>query len=86
MDETVSFRKAYGVLQQHAETLRRQSEPNIDDLLRIVNESVEAYAVCKNRIDAVEKALEKTLAASGAAAGDPGGPDARKPASDNEPS
>ena len=62
MDEAVSFRQAYGVLQKHAETLRRQSEPNIDDLLRIVNESVEAYAVCKSRIDAVEKALEKTLA------------------------
>jgi hypothetical protein len=50
-------------------TGRRQSEPNIDDLLRIVNESVEAYAVCKRRIDAVEKALEKTLAASGVGAG-----------------
>jgi exodeoxyribonuclease VII small subunit len=87
MDETVSFRQAYGVLQQHAETLRRQSEPNIDDLLRIVNESVEAYAVCKSRIDAVEKALEKTLAASGAAAaGEPGGLDARKQTSGNEPS
>lgn len=65
MDEATSFKQAYGVLSKHAETLRRQTEPNIDDLLRIVNESVQAYQVCKSRIDAVEKALEQTLAASG---------------------
>jgi exodeoxyribonuclease VII small subunit len=85
MDETVSFKQAYGVLQKHAETLRRQSEPNIDDLLRIVNESVEAYAVCKSRIDAVEKALEKTLADSRVAAGEPDSPDPRAPIDDDDP-
>ena len=85
MGDAVSFKQAYGVLQQHAETLRRQSEPNIDDLLRIVNESVEAYAVCKSRIDAVEKALEKTLANSGVASGEPGGRDARSPTDSIEP-
>ena len=36
------FRDAYGVLQRHAETLRNQQEPNIDDLLNIVTESVGA--------------------------------------------
>jgi exodeoxyribonuclease VII small subunit len=51
------FRDAYGVLQRHAETLRYQQEPNIDDLLNIVTESIGAYKVCKERIDAVEKAL-----------------------------
>ena len=56
-----SFKVAYGVLQQHAETLRDQQEPNIDDLLTIVTESVEAYKVCQFRIEAVEKALEKAL-------------------------
>jgi exodeoxyribonuclease VII small subunit len=55
------FRDAYGVLQRHAETLRNQQEPNIDDLLNIVTESVGAYKVCKDRIDAVEKALEQAL-------------------------
>lgn len=59
---TVStFRDAYGVLQRHAETLRNQQEPNIDDLLNIVTESVGAYKVCKERIDAVEKALAQAL-------------------------
>lgn len=59
--ETRTFKEAYGVLQTHAETLRNQTEPNIDDLLSIVEESVSAYRVCKERIDAVEKALEKAL-------------------------
>lgn len=56
-----TFKDASGVLQQHAQTLREQTEPNIDDLLTIVTESVAAYKVCQTRIDAVEKALEKAL-------------------------
>ena len=63
--EVKTFREAYEVLQQHAETLREQGEPNIDDLLEIVNESVAAYKVCKQRIDAVEKALEEALVGAG---------------------
>ena len=59
--EARTFREAYGVLQEHAETLREQTEPNIDDLLSIVTESVAAYKVCKERIDAVEKALQAAL-------------------------
>lgn len=59
MSET--FKESYGVLQKHAQTLRKQSDPNIDDLLRVVEESVAAYKVCQARIDAVEQALEKAL-------------------------
>lgn len=58
---TTTFKESYGILQRHAEALRKQSEPNIDDLLRIVEESVAAYKVCQERIDAVETALEKAL-------------------------
>ncbi len=65
---TKTFKEAYGVLQQHADTLREQQEPNIDNLLRIVTESVDAYKVCKERIDAVEKALERALSDVGPAA------------------
>ena len=57
-----TFRDAYGVLQRHAETLRNQQEPNIDDLLNIVTESVGANKICKERIDAVEKAREQAIA------------------------
>ena len=58
---TESFKDAYGVLQRHAQTLR---EPSIDDLLTIVTESVQAYKVCQQRIEAVEKALSDTGAPS----------------------
>ncbi len=60
-----TFRDAYGVLQRHAQTLREQDEPNIDDLLTIVTESVNAYKVCKQRIDAVEAALKTALDGAG---------------------
>lgn len=80
-----TFKEAYGVLQRHAHTLRDQQEPNIDDLLGIVTESVQAYKVCQERIDAVEQALEKALAQS---AGDKSavrnGQNAA-PAAENEP-
>ncbi|KWT97719.1 MULTISPECIES: exodeoxyribonuclease VII small subunit [unclassified Variovorax] len=59
--EQQTFRAAYDVLQKHAETLREQKEPNIDDLLKIVTESVAAYNVCTKRIDAVEEALKVAL-------------------------
>ena len=49
-------------MQKHAQTLRSQEEPDIDNLTTIVSESVEAYKVCKERIDAVEKALEQRSA------------------------
>ena len=61
MSEEKTFRAAYATLQKHAQTLRSQQEPDIDNLTTIVSESVEAYKVCKQRIDAVEKALEQAL-------------------------
>ena len=68
MGET-TFKQAYSVLQKHAETLRAQKEPNIDELLTMVTESVEAYKVCKTRIDAVSQALEQALATVGGEGG-----------------
>ena len=61
MNEEKTFRDAYATLQKHAQTLRTQQEPDIDNLTTIVTESVEAYKICKQRIDAVEKALEQAL-------------------------
>ena len=62
MSET-PYKDASAVLQKHAETLRNQREPNIDELVTIVTESIEAYTVCKARIAAVSQALEQALAA-----------------------
>lgn len=66
MTEPTTFREAYEVLQRHAQELRNADEPNIDDLLSVVTESVAAYKVCKQRIDAVELALKEALADVGA--------------------
>ena len=77
---TESFKEAYGVLQRHAQTLREQREPSIDDLLTIVTESVQAYKVCQQRIEAVEKALEKALSDTKAPAGNSPGLRAAAPA------
>ena len=63
----MTYREAYAVLQKHAQTLRNQSEPDIDNLIPIVTESVQAYKVCQQRIDAVEKALAETLGDAGEA-------------------
>jgi exodeoxyribonuclease VII small subunit len=61
MSDGKTFKEAYATLQRHAQTLRSQQEPDIDNLTTIVSESVAAYKVCKARIDAVEKALEQAL-------------------------
>ena len=58
---TTTFKDAFAVLHRHSETLRTQQEPDIDILLAIVTESVDAYKVCKERIDAVEAALKQAL-------------------------
>ena len=66
MSET-TFKQSWDVLQRNAQTLRNQSEPNIDDLLYIVTDSVQAYKVCISRVEAVEKALEEALQGSAGA-------------------
>ena len=65
-DSKGTFKEAFGILQRNAETLRNQREPNIDDLLEIVQGSVAAYKVCSERIDAVEAALKEALGAEDA--------------------
>lgn len=61
-----TFKDAYAVLSQHAQTLREQQEPNMDELLTIVTESVDAYKVCLERIKAVEQVLNKAGGETGA--------------------
>ena len=61
MSEMKTFKEAYAVLQKHAQTLRTQQEPDIDNLTTIVSESLAAHKVCKERNDAVENALEPSL-------------------------
>jgi exodeoxyribonuclease VII small subunit len=55
------FNAAYRKLKENAEKLRNQGELDIDGLVPIVQESAEAYAVCKERIAAVRATLAEHL-------------------------
>ncbi len=56
-----SFNAAYEVLKNNAVLLGNQQEPDIDQLLPLVEESIKAYNICKARLDAVRQALEKQI-------------------------
>ena len=87
MSEMKTFKEAYAVLQKHAQTLRSQQEPDIDNLTTNVSESLAAHKICKERIDAVEKALEQSLGNAqieGGAGGEPMSGSAPGDASDAE--
>lgn len=38
-----------------------REEPDIDNLMKIVEESMTAYKACKSRVDAVQQALNETF-------------------------
>ena len=60
-NEELSFKKGYEILKKNAEFLESQEEPDIDNLMAIVEESMTAYKACKLRIDAVQQALNNTF-------------------------
>ncbi|PXA49641.1 exodeoxyribonuclease VII [Acinetobacter baumannii A424] len=41
--------------------LESQESPDIDNLMKIVEESIGAYKACKSRIEAVQQALDETF-------------------------
>ena len=56
-----SFDQAYAVLKRNADFLSSQQEPDIDRLLPLVEESMQAYAICKVRLEAIQQALAQHL-------------------------
>ena len=60
-DNTLSFKEGYEILKRNAELLNAQQEPDIDNLMKIVEESMAAYKACKTRVDAVQQALDDTF-------------------------
>lgn len=60
-NETLSFKAGYEILKKNAELLETQQEPDIDNLMNIVEESMQAYKACKARVDAVQAALNDTF-------------------------
>ncbi|WP_019518855.1 exodeoxyribonuclease VII small subunit [Faucicola boevrei] len=61
MQTNQDFQSAYDVLQHNAKLLQQTQQPNIDELMQIVSESISAYQVCQTRIDAIEKALQQAF-------------------------
>lgn len=61
-NKTESFNESYGVLKEISEKLRNQSEPNIDELIPMLQKATNAYNVCKSRLGSVKEALKEHLA------------------------
>lgn len=61
MTEPTDFKSAYEVLKTNAQLLQNSQEPNIDALMTIVAQSIDAYKICQARIDAVEASLNQAF-------------------------
>lgn len=57
----LSFKDGYEILKKNAELLESQEHPDIDNLMKIVEESMNAYKACKSRVDAVQQALNEAF-------------------------
>ena len=60
-EQELTFKEGYEVLKKNAELLESQEEPDIDNLMKIVEESMSAYKAGKLRVDAVQQALNDTF-------------------------
>jgi len=56
-----SFNASYKILKETADWLARQEEPDIDRLVPKVERAMQAYQVCKERLEKVKTALKKYL-------------------------
>ena len=57
-----TFKAAYDILKTNAADLQAQDEPDIDNLMTTVEESIAAFRVCETRINAVQQALDAAFA------------------------
>ncbi|MDV7459876.1 exodeoxyribonuclease VII small subunit [Acinetobacter baumannii] len=60
-NKELTFKEGHDILKRNAELLESQESPDIDNLMKIVEESISAYKVCKSRIEAVQQALDETF-------------------------
>jgi len=64
-----SFNASYKILKETADWLARQEEPDIDRLVPKVERAMQAYQVCKERLEKVKTALKQYLPEEEASAG-----------------
>ena len=60
-EQELTFKEGYDVLKKNVDLLEAQEEPDIANLMKIVEESMSAYKACKSRVDAVQQALNETF-------------------------
>ncbi|MFI8125826.1 exodeoxyribonuclease VII small subunit [Acinetobacter sp. ABJ-A23_2] len=60
-EKELSFKEGHAILKRNAELLESQESPDVDNLMKIVEESISAYKACKSRIEAVQQALDETF-------------------------
>lgn len=60
-NKDLTFKDGHDILKKNAELLESQESPDIDNLMKIVEESITAYKACKSRIEAVQQALDETF-------------------------
>lgn len=61
MSTPTTFKDAYDILKNNAQLLEHSDEPDIDNLVNIIEQSIDAYKVCQERIHAVETALKNAF-------------------------
>lgn len=64
-----SFNKNYQILKDTADELAADNDPDIDALIPKVQKAMEAYEICKTRLDAAQEALGKYLPREKASSG-----------------
>ncbi|HEO1831819.1 exodeoxyribonuclease VII [Acinetobacter baumannii] len=60
-NKELTIKEGHDILKRNAELLESQESPDIDNLMKIVEESISAYKACKSRIEAVQQALDETF-------------------------
>jgi exodeoxyribonuclease VII small subunit len=59
--DTASFKASFQKLKSIAEQLKNQAEPNIDELIPQIEQAMQAYKICKDRLDHVSATLKNML-------------------------
>jgi exodeoxyribonuclease VII small subunit len=65
--ETETFKTHYDNLRTIAEKMRSQQEPDIDQLIPMVDSAIGSYKVCKERLENVKKLLDERFPTEGEA-------------------
>ncbi len=59
MTTTTTFQHHYANLRAIAEQMRSQQEPDLDELVPLVDSALESYHACRERLDTVKQMLDE---------------------------